>query len=403
VTVEANGPAIRLAGAGKRYRHYEDSAVLISKGLGRIRRTKRSHLWALRGIDLEVDDSDCLGVIGRNGGGKTTMLQLLAGVTGPTEGRVTVRGRVAPLMAVGVGFHPELTGRENVFINATILGRKTNEIAAEFDNIVGFADIGTFIDTPIKFYSSGMIVRLGFSVAIRSNPDVLLVDEVLAVGDLAFQARCFDRMQQIREDGTTVVVVSHNLDAIRTLCDRTLMLNQGQAVFLGPTSEALSIYHQLLDEIREPEHDDGFAEGRAGQGAVAIASAELLDQTGLRSSYFDSGSDITVRVTGAGEPGASCPDIELVVSTGAGLVSYRERWPLDAQLDPAGGLRCDLVFPAHLPTGTYTVAVALRSPGADTLLSSVGPIAFYVSGRRRVRGLADLRASFDEARAIPRV
>jgi ABC-2 type transport system ATP-binding protein len=381
--------AVTLVGAGKRYRKYEDSAVLIARGRGRIRRTTRSEIWALRDIDLEVAPRDCLGVIGRNGGGKTTMLQLLAGVSAPTEGRVTVRGRVAPLMAVGVGFHPELTGRENVYINATILGMERSEVDAAFDDIVGFSGIADFIDTPVKFYSSGMMVRLGMSVAVRSRPDILLVDEVLAVGDVAFQARCFERMQEIREGGATVVVVSHNLDAIRVLCDRTLLLSHGRSVFLGDTNEAISRFHRLLDEQREPEHEgESTPSPTPGEGA-AISSVELFDPTGARTSSFAGGDRATIAVEVRDRGTVRAEDLDVCLTTGGGLVIYRERFPIT---DAATSLEVRL--PLELPTGSYKLVVGLHDRATDASVGSSHPLSFYVAGRPGMRGHADLRADF---------
>src|SRR5207302_5234688 len=204
----------------------------------------------------EVQSGECIGVIGRNGSGKSTLLQMVAGVTSPTEGTVRVRGRIAPLVSVGVGFHPELTGRENVYVNGTILGLTRAEIDRRFDSILDFSGIHAFIDTPVKFYSSGMFVRLGFAVAVEATPDVLLVDEVLAVGDVAFQLKCFRRMAEIREQGTTVVVVSHNLNAIRQLCDRALVLHDGTMRHDGDVDDGIGIYHSLLGEFSDPEAPD---------------------------------------------------------------------------------------------------------------------------------------------------
>jgi ABC-type polysaccharide/polyol phosphate transport system ATPase subunit len=387
---------VTLEGVGKRYRKYEDSAVLISRGRARIRRTRRSEIWAVRGIDLEVEPRECLGVIGRNGGGKTTMLQLLAGVSAPTEGKVTVRGRVAPLMAVGVGFHPELTGRENVYINGTILGMERSDIDAAFADIVAFSDIGDFIDTPVKFYSSGMMVRLGMSVAVRSTPDILLVDEVLAVGDVAFQARCFERMQEIREGGATVIVVSHNLDAIRILCDRTMLLTSGSSAYLGDTTEAISRYHQLLDEEREPEHegDDGRVDSPTTAGAH-VASVELSDTSGQRVSSFSAGDELVAAVSVAGcPPLGDVPPLEITVSTGGGLLIYREELGVDHRADTMGHAAVDLRVPALLPTGSYKLVVGVAgAPGAAASRAS-RPLSFYVAGRPGMRGHADLRAAF---------
>ena len=372
--------AVSLAGVGKRYRKYTDSAVLIARGKDRIRRTTRSEIWALRGIDLEIERRECLGVIGRNGGGKTTMLQLLAGVSAPTEGRVSIRGRVAPLMAVGVGFHPELTGRENVYINGTILGMERAEIDAGFRDIVAFSDIADFIDTPVKFYSSGMLVRLGMSIALRSRPDILLIDEVLAVGDIAFQARCFERMQEIREAGATVILVSHNLNAIRNLCDRTMLLNKGRVALLGDTGEAITRFHQLLDEPREPEQaEDG---GSAGSGGAAVEAIRIFDSAGAPTASLAGGDTATVVVDVRGAATA----LELAVSSGGGLTIYREVVGVTPAPD-GGRTSVDLRLPLRLPTGTYRLTAT--PPGAEPR-----GVSFFVKSRRGMFGQADLDAAF---------
>jgi ABC-2 type transport system ATP-binding protein len=394
---DSGSHAVTLSGVGKRYRKYDDSAVLIGKGLGRIRRTKRSVIWALRGIDLTVDPQECLGVIGRNGGGKTTMLQVLAGITAPTEGRMAVRGRVAPLMAVGVGFHPELTGRENIYLNSSILGRSRKEVDDSLDSIVAFADIGPFLDTPTKFYSSGMQVRLGFSVAIRSDPDVLLLDEVLAVGDAAFQARCFDRIREMREAGATILIVSHNLHAIRVLCDRVLLLNQGTSLFLGSAHEALSKYHLLLDEDREPEENAPDHDPNAAAHTCRLASLDLLDADGLRTGHVRHGEEATARLVITGVSGQPLPDVELTVTSGHGLTAYREELPIGGAFDDTGRAECDVVFRADLPSATFAVSATLRDPSSHAAIDGAGPISFFVSGRAGVQGIGDLGASFAPA------
>src|SRR5581483_2154962 len=180
--------------------------------------------------------------IGRNGSGKSTTLAMLAGVTAPTEGVVRVRGRLAPLLQLGVGFDQELTGRENVFVNGTILGMSASEIRGSFDEIVAFSEMADFIDTPVKFYSSGMVVRLGFAAAVAAEPDLLIVDEVLAVGDVAFQIKSFERMLAVRERGTTIVVVSHNMSSIRQLADSVVVLHQGEVRYRGAPSEGIWLY-----------------------------------------------------------------------------------------------------------------------------------------------------------------
>src|SRR5262249_22137041 len=195
--------------------------------------------WALRGVSFSVADGEVVGVVGRNGAGKSTLLKLLSRITAPTEGRIRLRGRVASLLEVGTGFHPELTGRENVFLNGAILGMTRAEITRKFDEIVAFAEVERFLDTPVKRYSSGMYVRLAFAVAAHLDPEILLVDEVLAVGDAAFQRKCLGRMSDVARGGRTVLFVSHNLGAVRSLCSRSLYLRSGSLAMDGPTNATL--------------------------------------------------------------------------------------------------------------------------------------------------------------------
>ncbi|MDP1821176.1 MAG: ABC transporter ATP-binding protein, partial [Acidimicrobiales bacterium] len=237
--------AIELAGTGKRYDLLTDEATLLRAVLPFRRPVRREH-WALRGVDLMIAPGETVGVLGRNGAGKTTLLRLLAGVSRPTEGRVTVRGRIAPLIGVGVGFHPEMTGRENVFVNGMLLGLRRAEVARRFDAIVEFAELAEFIDSPVKFYSSGMFMRLGFAVAVHTHPGVLLVDELLAVGDIAFQLKCFERMRELQANGTTILLVSHSMHAIRLLCRRAVLLSRGRVELDGPSESVIARHHELL-------------------------------------------------------------------------------------------------------------------------------------------------------------
>ena len=231
--------AVRARGVTKRYRIRTDAA----RGEGRHRRLVRESFTALDGVDLDVGHGEVVGLIGRNGAGKSTLLKVLSRITSPDEGEIDVWGQVGSLLEVGTGFHPELTGRENVFLNGAILGMKRVEIEREFENIVDFADIGPFLDTPVKRYSSGMHVRLAFAVAAHLNPDILLVDEVLAVGDADFQRRCLGKMGEVvAEQGRTVVFVSHNMTSIRHLCTRVAFMERGRIAFIGETSAAISRY-----------------------------------------------------------------------------------------------------------------------------------------------------------------
>ncbi len=211
--------------------------------------TKKEEFWALKGVNFSIQKGEVVGIIGHNGAGKSTLLKILSQITPPTEGEIVLRGRVGSLLEVGTGFHPELTGRENIFLNGAILGMKRNEMATKFDQIVEFAGIEKFLDTPVKYYSSGMYVRLAFSVAAHMESDILLIDEVLAVGDAEFQKKCLGKMDEItKTDGRTIIFTSHNLAAIRELCSKTILLEAGHVKNFGPTEEVITEYQNLLKE-----------------------------------------------------------------------------------------------------------------------------------------------------------
>jgi ABC-type polysaccharide/polyol phosphate transport system ATPase subunit len=374
---------VEAVGAGKRYRKYHDSPMLISAALRWRRSTKVSELWAVRHVDLAIEPGASYGVIGRNGSGKSTLLQMLAGVTAPTEGRVAVRGTVAPLLSVGVGFHPELTGRENIHLNGTILGLSRAHLDRQLDEIVDFSEIEPFIDTPAKFYSSGMLVRLGFAVAVQTQPDVLLLDEVLAVGDIAFQMKCFDRMRQVLTSGTTVVLVSHNLNAVRQLCTDTLVLHRGDVRFQGPTDDALVAYQRALDD------DD--AVDRVGEGSGMLPPIrDVARLTDVRITASRGEADIVASVEVA-QPWPSSA-VALLVSTRAGLPVYYECSPELGALEPGRWTyRARLQTP--FPPGEFAAMVVFRSLEPEGRFDRTRPLPFTSDGRPAAAGLADLRAS----------
>ena len=280
-------PVIRASGLGKRYRLGEHPALfgslrdfvgerLAARGRGR-RSGPGEIVWALRDVDLEVREGEVLGVIGRNGSGKTTLLKVLSRITEPTTGRVELRGRVGSLLEVGTGFHPELTGRENVYLSGAILGMGRREIDRKLDEIVAFSGVGAFLDTPVKRYSTGMHLRLGFSVAAHLDPEILLVDEVLAVGDAEFRRRCLEKMDQVATGGRTVLFVSHNLAAVRKLCHRGVLLERGRLVADGSPVEAIRAYSELdaLEDSSEDPLEDGAGLPSAAAGREPLAVRRL--------------------------------------------------------------------------------------------------------------------------------
>ena len=245
-------PIIQIEALGKRYRLGQRQAAyktlreslrdLVRTPFQRRRREEQQHIWAVRDVSFDVQRGEVVGVIGRNGAGKTTLLKILSRITEPTEGRVVLAGRVASLLEVGTGFHPELTGRENVYLNGAILGMTKREIDGKFDEIVAFAEIEKFLDTPVKRYSSGMYVRLAFAVAAHLEPEILLVDEVLAVGDASFQKKCLAKMEHVGQAGRTVLFVSHNMPAVTRLCSRTVLIDAGRVLADGPSHEVVHAY-----------------------------------------------------------------------------------------------------------------------------------------------------------------
>ncbi|MBT2503087.1 ABC transporter ATP-binding protein [Curtobacterium sp. ISL-83] len=230
--------------------------------LGRAGRKHRQDFWALDDVTVSIQAGTTVGLIGQNGSGKSTLLKAIGGIIQPTSGTVSRRGRLAALLELGAGFHPDLSGRENVYLNASLLGLTRKETEERFDDILAFSGIGDFIDTQVKFYSSGMYVRLAFAVAVHTDPDVLLVDEVLAVGDEAFQRKCLDRIRSFQEQGKTIIIVTHSLGQVQDMCDRVVLLNKGKVLHDGNAAEAVSMFRDVLEERRQGEVSVDVAVGR---------------------------------------------------------------------------------------------------------------------------------------------
>ncbi|MCK9238801.1 ABC transporter ATP-binding protein [Desulfocurvus sp.] len=266
---------------------------------GRAGRQAAGHLWALRDVSFSVDRGEILGIVGQNGAGKSTLLKILTKITRPTSGLFRVRGRVASLLEVGTGFHPELSGRENVFLNGAILGMTRAEVARKFDEIVAFAEVGPFIDTPVKRYSSGMYVRLAFAVAAHLEPDILLVDEVLAVGDAAFQRKCLGKMGDAAGQGRTVLFVSHNMAAMERLCPRALLIDEGRLVMDGPCAEVIAAHLRTLRD--EPGPELAYAVNLAllderAHPDMRIRSLELATPDGAPLRALATGQGLELRI-----------------------------------------------------------------------------------------------------------
>ncbi len=240
--------------------------------------------WALRDVSFEVEEGESLGIIGNNGAGKSTILKLLSRITAPTSGEIRIRGRLAGLVEVSSGFHPELTGRENIFLNGSMLGMTRSEITGKIESIIEFAGIREYIDVPVKHYSSGMYVRLGFSIAAHLDPDILLLDEVLAVGDLAFQAKCLDLISQLRKSGRTMILISHDLAAIQKLCDHAMLLQRGQVLMSGSPADVIEHYERIAMSVEEPIYVGAGADAKLAECQNLAFTSEDSDQS-VRTGY----------------------------------------------------------------------------------------------------------------------
>jgi len=353
-----------------------------------------ANIWALKDVAFEVRQGEALAIIGSNGAGKSTLLKILSRITAPTAGCVFVKGRIASLLEVGTGFHGELTGRENIFLNGAVLGMSRAEIARTLDEIIAFSGCQRFIDTPVKRYSSGMVVRLGFAVAAHLDAEILVVDEVLAVGDIAFQLRCYDRMEEIRRDGATVLVVSHNMNAIRRLCQRTMVIHDGKHVFTGETDEAVSLYNDILGNLN--------LAGTGEQSShVEILDFSIIGARGKVSSHVETGDELTFRMDVRFREASDDPAFGFRIHKDTGQEVYSENTML-RQYGPvkAGeSMRVEFRIRAALPTSSYIAkAMAFNHKSEGNLRAVSESISFFVSGRPFVKGTADLAAVFDVER-----
>jgi len=384
ITVDQLSKRYRIGELQSAYGTLRDSLTAAARRM--LRRDHRPHyeeMWALRGVSFEVGEGEVLGVIGRNGAGKSTLLKILTRITTPTEGRATIRGRVGSLLEVGTGFHPELTGRENVYLNGSVLGMKRREIALKFPEIVEFAGVETFIDTPVKRYSSGMSVRLAFAVAAHLEPEILLVDEVLAVGDAEFQRRCLGRMEDLSESGRTVLFVSHNMQAVSQLCDRAILLEDGLKVREGSSGEVVAQYLQKVGGIGASRAGADL-ESAFGDDLAQLRSVRVVDEDGQVVNAVDVrqpvGIEIGFGVLKAGEP--VFPKIK--VYDARGDVAFNawdtnSRW---REPSPAGEYVATAWIPGNLLNeGLVTVDVGVCSLGAPKLHPHAGcaaAVSFHV-------------------------
>jgi ABC-type polysaccharide/polyol phosphate transport system ATPase subunit len=353
----------------KRYRlrrevEADASQHVLLRKLRSLRR-RSEEFWAVRDVSFEVARGEALGIIGHNGAGKSTILKLLSNITAPTSGEITINGRLSALIEVGSGFHPELTGRENIYLNGSILGMRRREIAAKFDSIVDFAGVSQFIDTPVKRFSSGMYVRLGFSIAAHLDPDILLLDEVLAVGDASFQARCIRRISELKEAGTTIVFISHDLGAVERLCDRVILMRRGEVAASGDTREVIAEYQRASTESDAPATKDereSFVDRKAKISAVAFYDGEGHELVAART-----GDALTARINYVTHEAVPDAVFELFFYTGNRELLCHLSTEFDARridLDAGAGIAEFSCAELGLKPGIYYADATIKHRGA---------------------------------------
>ena len=329
-----------------------------------------TNFWALQDVSFDVSRGASVGVIGRNGAGKSTLLKLLAGITAPTRGRIVIQGRVAALIEVGSGFHPELTGRENVFLSGAILGMRRREILAKLEQIVEFAGVGEFIDTPVKWYSSGMYVRLGFAVAAHLEPDILLVDEVLAVGDAEFQLKCLQRIQELKNRGTTSLFISHDLTAVERLCDSAVLLERGKIAAIGPPADVVATYHRRL-ALWDPT--SGMTSMDSPKSGIALTNLVLRNPDEPSAVSFRTGGPLTVALRYAAARAIPNVEFEIRYYSADGKTRIaaprtgEKREAIDVR--PPGGVVEFSCAALPLNPGSYSVGAVVRDITSSKILA----------------------------------
>lgn len=368
-------PIIEVNGLSKKYRLGESQpyytlrdslAGLFKNPLAAAReQLEKDEFWALKNVNFTVNQGEVVGIIGRNGAGKSTLLKILSQITPPTEGEVILRGRVGSLLEVGTGFSPELTGRENIYLNGAVLGMKRSEVKRKFDEIVAFSEVEKFLDTPLKHFSSGMYMRLAFAVAAHLEPEILIVDEVLAVGDAEFQKKCLGKMGEVAGEGRTVLFVSHNMGAVRNLCEKSILLSEGKLITMGESEKVIQQYIKINKNAHSnTKYSDN--DPKTGDDSVRLLSAKIVDKKNQSKMDFLITEEIQIKVTAVVEAKNSrryIPNFHITTPDG-GYVFVTQ--PSKLSITESGVYETTCVIPPNLLNdGVYYVGLALTSyPGA---------------------------------------
>lgn len=408
--------ALRVEGVSKQYRMYDHPGDRLKEMLTRGLWKRHREFWALQEISFEIEAGTTTGIVGPNGSGKSTLLQIITGTLEPTHGTVWHEGRIAALLELGAGFNPEFTGLENVFMNAALIGFSRKETEALIPEIERFAEIGEFIHQPVKTYSSGMYVRLAFSIAISASPRILIIDEALAVGDAVFQHRCTRRIRKMQESGVTIFFVSHDPGAVRALCSRAILLNSGRMVSDGKPADVLNHYQKLI-MAREDAYDkasaapdeaeaDLFADDKAaalhytfrhGDGSAEVLRVELLDAAHRRIELVESGEPVCVRLRVRFRADVEDPVCGFLIRNRHGIHLYGTNTELQ-QVELGSVHRGEVIeitfgFTCWLAPDSYSVAVAAHSPDAVSFDWLDGALVFQVMSADRMDGVANLNAT----------
>jgi lipopolysaccharide transport system ATP-binding protein len=347
----------------------------LVSGVAHRMRTEKSELWALRDVSFEVEEGETLGIIGRNGAGKSTLLKILARITRPTSGRALIRGRVSSLLEVGTGFHMELSGRENIFLNGAVLGMSRREINQKFDEIVAFSEVEKFLDTPIKFYSTGMHMRLAFAVAAHLDPEILIVDEVLAVGDAEFQQKCMGKMSEVSRSGRTIIFVSHQLGSVVQLCDRAILLDKGQLTAKGPTEQVVDEYVTHLASSMS-----SFEARTSTPGAeMHITRARITDENGGEQSTFRHDQSVLVKVECDVAKMDPTIEMRMTLRNSAGTIAFTADAELRSLSKNARSFTVTYTIPAEtLRPNTYVASLGLFVPHQRWIENTDDAVRFSV-------------------------
>ncbi len=368
----------------------ESSRTLKSTVLDLLRkRGVLNDLWALRDVNFSVDEGETLGIIGANGAGKSTLLGIIAGTITPTQGDVTVNGRMSTLLELGAGFHPDLTARENIFLNGSIMGLTKKAITEKFDDIVDFAGLSQFIDMPVKHYSSGMYVRLGFSVAVQLDPDILIVDEVLAVGDEVFKKKCLAQMARFKEQKKTILVVSHDLETVKKICDRVILLGEGKMIRSGDPGQVVEEYKRL-----GLQQQDNVAQREWGTRQATIKEIKFLNTDGVETTQFNHGDTITAKIIYEAREKILDPIFGFDVKDFQGKLCYGsntivEDYPIES-IEGDGTIT--LTFStASLLRGKFFFSVSLHSRDHQTNYHRLDNIqTFWITSKSAAEGFVDM-------------